>query len=107
MRFAMMRTVTLLGCALGLASCDAAMATLEGEVRQAATDQCQQIAENTGVAANLVGPVCECTAGKLLKGGASNISQINPALIEEALNSCLAETSPAAAPQAAPEIGLF
>jgi len=99
----MTRSLALLACALGLAACDVAMQQLEGEVRQAATEQCQQVAENTGVAANLVGPVCECTAGKLLEGGAVALSQIDQARIEEVLNDCLAETPPADAPQAAPE----
>jgi hypothetical protein len=99
----MMRTLALLACALGLAGCDAAMQQLDGQVRQAAAEQCQQVAENTGVAADLVRPVCECTANKLLESGAAELSQIDSARIEEVLNSCLAETPPADAPQAAPE----
>jgi hypothetical protein len=102
-RFAMMRPLALLTCAFGLAACDAAMEQFDGQVRQAAVEQCQQVAENTGVAADLVRPVCECTAGKLLEGGAANVSQIDQARIEEVLNGCLAKTSPADARQVAPE----
>ncbi len=101
MRFAMMRSLPLLACALGLG--DAAMQQLDGEIRQAAAEQCQQVAENAGVAADLVRPVCECTTDKLLEGGAAELAQIDTARIEEVLKGCLAETPPADAPQAAPE----
>jgi len=92
-----------MACALGLASCDVAMEQMDGQVRQAVADQCQQVAESTGVAGDLVLPVCECTSNKLLEGGAAQISDIDQARIEEILQGCLAETSPADATEVAPE----
>ena len=81
--------------ALALTSCDAAIDQVGGQVRGVAVEKCRQASETIGVAADLVQPVCECTADDLMSDGAQ-IAQIDQQRVREAVRECLAQTEPAA-----------
>ncbi len=83
--------------AFGLTSCDAVMEQVDGQVRTAIVDQCQQSAKNFGIAQENIQPVCECGADKLLENGAAQVTDIDQARLEEIVQSCAEEIGSAGA----------
>lgn len=83
---------------LTLAACDVATEiagdTLEAESRRAVVAQCAQVADGTGIAADRVGAVCECSADTLVADGAPSLSDINRARLESIVRACVAQTDP-------------
>jgi hypothetical protein len=89
----------VLAAAFALISCDAAMEQVDGQLRVAVVAQCQQVSENLGIAPEFTQPVCDCSADKLLEGGAAQLTEIDQARVEEIVRSCASETnSPATEP---------
>ncbi|MDN3645063.1 hypothetical protein QWY75_02445 [Pontixanthobacter aestiaquae] len=96
------RFILLFASAGLLASCDAAMEQVSGQVRTAVVEQCQSVSEGLGIAGEFVAPVCECTADTFMEKNADEITQIDRARIEEIVRTCAADTG-AAKPDTATE----
>ena len=96
-----MSKVFLAGFAmLALAGCDAATQiagdAVEGEVRTAVVDRCQQFADNAGIVADRINAVCECSADRFLADEDLTLADVNRENIEGIVNQCAADTAPGA-----------
>ena len=83
-------------CTMPLAACDAATEiagdAIRTETRNTIVDQCQQMSENAGIAANRVASVCECTADAFLADESFSMADIDPSRLEGLVNTCTAQT---------------
>ena len=96
------RTIMVLGlAAASLAGCDAATTiagdAVRAETRNAVVAQCQEAAQGAGIVAGRIGSVCECSADAFLADEPFSMADLDPARLEEILNSCVAQTGPSAA----------
>lgn len=96
--------------ALSLAGCDAATElagdAIKDQIRTEFVNQCEQIAQDNGIASENVGPACECAADDLAEDAADGSLEVNQARIEELLRSCSAGAfgqDEGAAPQSQPQ----
>ncbi|MGE5952083.1 MAG: hypothetical protein ACM308_00455 [Qipengyuania vulgaris] len=86
-----------------LAACDVASdvagEAIKGEVRAQYLAQCQSVAEGAGIAGTQIAGACECSADDFEQDFAADGQlEINPARIEEVLQTCVqesGETAPA------------
>ena len=92
-----MRTTAIALTALALlAGCDAASEiageAIRGEMRAQYLEQCQGVAESTGIAAARIETACECSADEFAADLADDGElQINEARIEQVLRTCVQE----------------
>ncbi|WP_260482469.1 hypothetical protein [Sphingomicrobium flavum] len=75
-----------------LSGCDAAMDQFDGPVREAFVARCEGVAENMGISAEAVTPMCSCSADKILEKDASQLAEVDSARIQEILAECAEET---------------
>ncbi len=79
-----------------LAACDAATDiagdAIRAEARNAVITQCQEASEGAGIAAGRVAAVCECSADAFMSDGSFTVSDIDPARLEEIVNTCVVQT---------------
>jgi hypothetical protein len=83
--------------ALALGGCDAATQiageAVQGEIRNAVSSQCAQVAEGAGIVADRIAAVCECTAAAVAADKAVTLEDVVPSRIEGVVNQCAAETA--------------
>lgn len=83
--------------ALVLSGCDAATQiageAVEGEVRTAVVDRCQQLSESAGLVADRVNEVCECSADRFLADPDLTMADVSRENIEGIINQCTADTA--------------
>ncbi|WP_338244143.1 hypothetical protein [Aurantiacibacter hainanensis] len=84
-------TVSLSGCD---AASDIAGDALEGELRNAVTAQCQQVAENASIAAPRISQVCECVADTYIEDPDLTLDDISRERVTSIVNDCAASTDP-------------
>ena len=84
-------------CAVSLAGCDAATQiageAVEGEVRNAVAAQCEQMAESTGIVAERVAEVCQCSADTFMADPDLTLEDATRENVEGIVNACTASTS--------------
>ncbi|GGD54745.1 hypothetical protein GRI62_03915 [Erythrobacter arachoides] len=94
------QVLLLIACLVSLPGCDAATQiagdALEGEIGNAVTAQCLQVAESAGIVAGRVAQVCECTANAFVTDPDLTIEDASPQRIEGIVNQCATETGGAA-----------
>ena len=95
------RHLLLPAIALALASCEAGEPQTESAFRAELIGQCERGAANAGVAAERIPGVCECSADRLIEGGATDLAAIDRARVEEILSICIEESGTVAMPAAA------
>ncbi len=82
-------------CAVALTGCDAATQiagdAVEGEVRTAVVERCQQFADNAGIVADRINAVCECSADRFRADEDLTLADVNRENIEGIVNSCATE----------------
>ena len=84
-------TITLGGCD---AATDIAGDALQGELRNAATAQCLQVAENASIAAPRISEVCECVADTYIEDPDLTLGDISRERVTSIVNDCAASTDP-------------
>ncbi len=89
------RPLVLLLFAGSLSACDAATQiageAVEGEVRNVVAAQCEQIAENTGIASR-VSEVCRCSADTFMDDPDLTLEDATRENVESIVNACAATT---------------
>ncbi|QYU68062.1 hypothetical protein J4558_24970 [Leptolyngbya sp. 15MV] len=83
--------------ALALTGCDAAKQiageAIEGEVRNAVTMQCQEVAQGAGIVAARVAEVCRCSADTFIADSDLTLDDVSRERIEGIVNACAKSTA--------------
>ncbi len=94
----MYRHVLLLLGTVSLGGCDAATDiagdAFEGELRNAATAQCLQVAENASIAGPRISQVCECVADTYIEDPDLTLEDMSQDRVTSIVNDCAASTDP-------------
>ncbi len=83
--------------ALALTGCDAAQQiageAVEGEIRNAVTMQCQEVAQGAGFVAGRVAEVCRCSADTFMADENLTLDDVSRERIEGIVNGCAESTA--------------
>jgi uncharacterized protein (DUF2342 family) len=99
----MLRLALMASGALALAACDSAGTVLDDTARTAAVQQCQQVAEGSGIVGEAVDSVCRCAADKWLEKPVAERIDLSPDAIRAIINDCAGTDRKATATPASSE----
>lgn len=86
-----MRLVIIATAALSLAGCDMIAGEVQGQIRDEFVQRCEGIAEDVGLGADAINPMCGCAADKIAEKDAAELAGVDRQRVEEILRECAAE----------------